>query len=184
MHFDRIKWNRKFSAGSYPTRPSEIVTEFAGLAEKGRALDIAAGNGRHALYLADTGFTVEALDISDVGLRRFAGCHPNIRAACLDLEDYDLAEDRYNLILNIRYLNRKLMPQIAAALTSGGVLIFETYLQRPGFTPHRTICCDHLLGVNELLRSFPTLEIVFFRETFTPSRDEPYPLATLVAIRR
>lgn len=184
MHCDRIKWNRKFIAGSYPTGPSEIVTEFAGLAANGRALDIAAGNGRHALYLADAGFTVEALDISDVGLKRFAGCHPNIRVACLDLEDYVLAKDRYSLILNIRYLNRKLMTQIPGALTRGGILIFETYLRRPGFIPRRAFCRGHLLEVNELLRSFPTLEVVYFRETFTASRDEPYPLATLVAIRR
>jgi SAM-dependent methyltransferase len=184
MQHDRIKWNRKFRVQKYSDEPSEIVLKFAGIAGQGTALDIAAGNGRNALYLAQSGFSVEALDISDVGLKTFVGRHPMIRAACIDLDHYTLSRERYSLILNIRYLNRALIPQIGAALVPGGVLIFETYLKRPEFIPQRPFCSDHLLEVNELLRQFIALEVIFYRETITASSDEPYPLASLVAINR
>jgi SAM-dependent methyltransferase len=184
MQYDRIKWNRKFCTQEYPHEPSDIVSTYAGMAGRGTALDIAAGNGRNALFLAENGFAVEALDISDIGLKKFVGRHPMIRAACLDLDHYSLSHRRYSLILNIRYLNRALIPQIGAALIPGGVLIFETYLKRPGFIPQRPFCSDHLLEVNELLRQFITLEVIYYRETITASGDEPYPLASLVAINR
>ena len=184
MREDRIKWNRKFSRERYPLEPSDIVCQFAAVAHRGVGLDIAAGTGRNASYLAEIGFEVEALDISDVGLNQFAGRHPLIRAACIDLDQYELPPNRYNLILNIRYLNRRLIPQIIAALVPGGVLIFETYLKRPEFTPQRPYCSDHLLEVNELLRGCIGMEIVYYREALTPKGDDPYPLASMVAINR
>ena len=184
MQEDRIKWNRKFLAASHPTDPSEIVVEYAAWAERGTALDIATGNGRNALYLARRGFAVEALDISDEGLKSFAGCHPMVRAVCIDLDTYDLPHGRYSLILNIRYLNRTLIPGIATALAPGGMLIFETYLRRPDFTPRRPFRPEHLLEINELLKSFVSLEIIHYREAFRPQGDAPYPVASLVALNR
>jgi 2-polyprenyl-3-methyl-5-hydroxy-6-metoxy-1,4-benzoquinol methylase len=85
MHPDRVKWNRKYRCRSAARRgpAAEIVREFYALADRGRALDLAAGEGRNALFLAQKGFTVEALDISETGLRRIAGRHPAIRAACV-----------------------------------------------------------------------------------------------------
>ena len=184
MQSHRAKWNRKFGQEHYPIEASEIVANFASMARCGISLDIAAGNGRNTIFLADNGFKVDALDISDVGLNKFAGYHARIRAACIDLDHYDIPPNRYNLILNIRYLNRRLIPQITAALIPGGVLIFETYLKRPEFKPQRRFCSDHLLEVNELLRAFLDLEIIYYREEMTASGDAPYPVASLVAINR
>jgi SAM-dependent methyltransferase len=186
MHPDRVKWNRKYRCRSAARRgpAAEIVREFYALADRGRALDLAAGEGRNALFLAQKGFTVEALDISETGLRRIAGRHPAIRAACVDLDVYDILPRRYALVVNIRYLNRRLIPQIADALTAGGLLIFETYLQRPNVVPRRKMRSDHLLKINELLCAFSALEVVYYRETTAPVRKEPYPLASLVAIKR
>jgi tellurite methyltransferase len=186
MRRDRIKWNRKYRSRStaLSAHPSEIVRNFHPLATRGRALDIAAGNGRNALFLAQQGFAVDALDIAEAGLRAVAGRHPAVRAACVDLDAYDLVPRRYNLVLNIRYLNRRLFPQIPAALTEGGLLIFETYLKRPNFIPQRAFCDDHLLRINELLLGFLKLEVVYYRETMTAADAEPYPLASLVAVKR
>ena len=184
MQSDRIKWNRKFSTEQYPTEPSDFVSKFAGTARMGIALDIAAGNGRNSLFLAQNGFSVEALDISDVGLNKLVNRHPRVRAVCVDLDHYDLARHRYSLILNIRYLNRRLIPQIGQALIPGGVLIYETYLMRPEFTPQRHLSPDHFLEVNELLQEFIALDVIYYRETLTAAGDEPYPLASLVAINR
>ena len=184
MHHDRKKWNRKFSRERYPIEPSDIVSQFATMARRGVGLDIAAGNGRNTTFLAEIGFEVEALDIADFGLKIFSGRHPMIRAACIDLDHYELPLNRYSLILNIRYLNRRLFPQIITAMAPGGVLIFETYLRRPEFIPQRRLCTDHLLEVNELLRGFIHLEIVYYQETISAAGGEPYPTASLVAINR
>ena len=186
MHPDRIKWNRKYRSrrATLSAHPSDIVCNFYHLATHGCALDIAAGNGRNALFLAQKGYAVDALDISEAGLQFVAGRDPKVRTACVDLDIYDLAPRRYSLVLNIRYLNRRLFPQICEALTPGGVIIFETYLKRPNFIPQRAFCDDHLLRINELLVGFLKLEVVYYRETTTAAAGEPYPLASLVAIKR
>ena len=186
MHPDRIKWNRKYRSRRTAVRayPSDIVCNFYHLATHGCALDIAAGNGRNALFLAQKGFVVDALDISEAGLRMATGRDPNVRAACVDLDVYDLVSRRYSLVVNIRYLNRRLFPQICEALIGGGVLIFETYLKRPDFIPQRPHRDDHLLRINELLLGFLKLEVVYYRETAAAAVGEPYPMASLVAIKR
>jgi SAM-dependent methyltransferase len=186
MRPDRIKWNRKYRSRRAALRahPSDIVCNFYHLATHGCALDIAAGNGRNALFLAQKGFAVEALDISEVGLKMAAGRNTRVRAACVDLDQYDLVPRRYSLVLNIRYLNRRLFPQICETLTGGGVLIFETYLKRPDFIPKRPHRDDHLLRINELLLGFLKLEVVYYRETTAAAVGEPYPMASLVAIKR
>ena len=66
------KWNKRYSArniGQLKQRPSDWLVRHQPLLEKqpkGKALDIACGNGRNARFLANLGFEVDALDISDV----------------------------------------------------------------------------------------------------------------------
>ena len=64
MRQDRIKWNAKYQKGDEAAEPSSIVKQFFSLASGKKALDIAAGNGRNAIYLAEHGFDVDAVDIS------------------------------------------------------------------------------------------------------------------------
>ena len=76
MHRDRIKWNEKYRNGDYPTEPAGIVKEFFSMAPGRTALDIAAGSGRNALFLAEQGFAVDAVDIAEEGLALFSGRRP------------------------------------------------------------------------------------------------------------
>jgi len=186
LNSDRIKWNRKYRSRRevFSAHPSDIVCNFYHLAPHGCALDIAAGNGRNALFLAQKGFSVEVLDISEAGLKMVAGRDPKVRAACVDLDVYDIVPRRYSLVLNIRYLNRRLFPQICEALIGGGLLIFETYLKHPNFVPQRPHRDDHLLRINELLLGFLKLEVVYYSEKMAAAFGEPYPMASLVAIKR
>ena len=180
---DRSKWNRKYARASYPTNPSAIVRKHYKLARPGRALDIAAGNGRNALFLANHGYSVDALDISEIGLKCFAGLSDAVNAVCVDLDHYDLPSDRYSLVINIKYLNRRLFPQIYRALAAGGVLIFQTFLRNA--KPIRRTPCrrEHLLRPNELIRAFPQMRVAFYTEDRVPENDDPYPLASLVAVK-
>ena len=183
MQKDREKWNRRYRSKQYPSRPSKIVRQYYHLARRGRALDIAAGNCRNAIFLSDKGFVVDALDISDVGLALQCAGNPNINRICADLEKFFLPANRYELILNLKYLNRLLFPQIIESLLPGGVLIFETFLKTDLPADKVKMRPEHLLDENELLHGFTSLKIKFYRETFVATAGDPYPKASLIAFK-
>jgi len=133
----------------------------------GRALDIACGSGRHALFLAERGFEVTAVDISPVALARGA---ERARKKSLsiswqqaDLENCTLEAATYGLIVNIDYLQRSLLPVIKAALKVGGFVIFETYLIDQQTIGHPKNP-NYLLQHNELLESFRDFRVLYYRE--------------------
>ena len=184
MRKDWIKWNEKYRRNDHPTEPSGIVKDFFRLAPGSTALDIAAGSGRNSLFLAEQGFSVDAVDVSDAGLALFAGRHSEIRPICADLDTYDILPGRYDLILNILYLNRRLFPQIREGLKPGGLLIFETLIEVPGRAEGREHCRDYFLRENELLHSFLSMRIIYYHEERSSGPEESRPLASLVAVRR
>jgi tellurite methyltransferase len=184
MREDRTRWNEKYRRGDYPSEPSAIVTDFFRLAPGPAALDIAAGSGRNSLFLAQRGFQVDAVDISDEGLAQFAGRHPGIRPICMDLDAFDLPTGRYDLIVNVLYLDRRLFPQIREGLKPGGILIFETLLESPGVPDDRKRCRDYYLLPNELLHAFLSLQIIYYHEEPSSGQADTKALASLVAIRR
>lgn len=183
---DRSRWNPRYTdlADAEREAPSVVVKRWCRLARPGRALDLAAGNGRNSLFLAERGFTVHALDIADVALRGLAGRHPRILPACVDLDLYDITPAHYSLIINLHFLNRRLFPLIQEGLEPGGVLIFESWLI--GATRKRTraaSCRDYYLRPNELLHAFLPLNIRLYQENLQSTRAASGPLATLVAVK-
>jgi len=178
---DRERWNQKYLSGfSAEKEPSEIVKNFYHLAKVGRVLDIAAGLGRNSLFLAEKGFTVDAVDVSDVAIEKLKTLHPNINPIHQDLKIYRPEKDKYDLIININFLERILFPYIKEALKKDGVLIFETFLEG---SPSKN--SDFLLRKNELLHSFLSLEIVYYQEKeVITCKNEKACKAYLVATKR
>lgn len=184
MFRDRLKWNEKYRRGNYPAEPSDIVKDYVGLSCGLTVLDIAAGSGRNALFLAQRGFTVDAVDISDEALALLAGRHRSVRAICADLDIFDIPAERYDLIINILFLNRRLFPQILEGLKPGGLLIFETLLEPLGRSDERSERCrDYFLRANELLHSFLSLRILHYHEGPENDRDSTRRLASLVGLK-
>jgi len=125
---DKIRWDKKYENNHpIPTKVPAVVEKFSSLAKGNRALDIASGTGRNAKFLAQNGFLVDALDISTVGLSKLEGIE-NITTYEVDLDNYQLKENSYDLIVCTYYLNRALFPQIEGALKEGGIFIFETFM--------------------------------------------------------
>ena len=184
MRSGRVKWNQKYETEQLSDGPSSIVKQFYRLAEGKKALDIASGNGRNALFLANQGFAVDAVDISDAGLNLFAGKHENVRPICADLDNFDIAPEQYDLILNIKYLDRRLFPYIREGLKRGGVLIFQTFLDSPDGNTEQPHCRDYLLRENELLRCFLGLTIRYYEESPADDLEEPGWVASLVAVKK
>ncbi len=91
MEKDRTKWNQKFSGRHGElNEPESFVVQTAGLLCPGSVLDLASGDGRNAVYLAANGFSVTAVDISDVALKRLAQVAENrqltIQSRQMDLD--------------------------------------------------------------------------------------------------
>jgi tellurite methyltransferase len=130
---------------------------------------------RNALYLAERGFETVAVDISCVALdaaRRHAEQqHLHVDFQQLDLEQ-SFPEGEYDLILNINYLQRSLIPKIKAALTVGGHLIFETYSIDQQVIGHPKNP-SYLLAHNELLDHFRDFRVLYYREGKFSDGAEP-----------
>jgi len=128
---DKERWDAKHSKNMMPQTPIKLVSEYAKLATGKQALDIACGNGRHSKYLASLGFEVDALDISSVAIEQLQGT-PHINAIEVDFDTYTLEKEKYDLIVCTYFLERKLFPQMIAALKPNGIILMETFLHDEG----------------------------------------------------
>jgi tellurite methyltransferase len=190
----RQKWNRRYREKDwrpFPDAPSQWLLEnrsFVTGAPGRRALDVACGDGRNALYLARCGFAVDAVDVSDVAidaLRAEALARDlTISPRQVDLEAHALPVERYDVIVQINYLQRDLCGPLAEALTPGGILIVETVTRAHIEELGQSFDRRFVLERNELLRSFPDLDVRHYWEGVVDRSGRPRGVASLVAQRR
>ena len=132
---DRRKWDARYREGAYEARrhPSAFLAAWADrLPQRGRALDLACGAGRNAIFLAQRGLAVDAVDISPVALARARrdACRLDIRWIEADLEaDFTPPHD-YDVIVNIRYVQLDLVVALTSALRPGATLLVEQHLRQ------------------------------------------------------
>ncbi len=182
---DRDRWEERYGSGrrSATEAPSEFLVAHADRFA-GRVLDIAAGAGRNAIFLARRGVTVEALDVSRTGLRLATAVAAAERlplcAAQVDLDDFPLPRRRYDGIINIRYLQRSLFGPIRRALKNRGILLFETFLiDQQSISTHRNP--SYLLQRGELRDAFSDCDILVYEEGLYETSCGPSYLARLLA---
>ena len=174
-------------------RPPEprIERALARLAAAGRlrgpALDVASGDGRHAITIARRGLPTLAVDRDGAALARLRARARALSLPVLTLEaDLEvepppkLERDAWGLIVVVHYLHRRLCPALTTALAPGGVLLYETFT-RLHATIGRPTNPAFLLRPRELLRLFAALEVIDYEEG---ERRGPSIKATLVARRR
>jgi SAM-dependent methyltransferase len=129
----------------------------------GRVLDLAAGSGRHTRLLLDSGFAVYAVDRDISALLPLAAYGCEVRQIDLETGDVWPLGTGYDGIVVTDYLHRPLLPAVAQALASGGVLIYQTFaLGNERFGRPRNP--DFLLRPGELLVAFSMLTIVAFEQ--------------------
>jgi rhodanese-related sulfurtransferase len=150
-----------------------------------RALDLACGAGREAVFLAMNGFEVEAMDDDPDILARAEALAARqgvrIQTSVRDLEwrDPGLAVERYDLVTVFRFLHRPLFPHIERALAPGGWLVYETFRrgqERFGRPTHPRF----LLNVGELSSAFPALAV----EDYAESDPEGGPITARLLARK
>ena len=98
----------------------------------GRALDVACGAGRNALFLTQAGYRVDAIDISPVGLN-MARNKATDQGLCINWIEQDLDQPYqfdtdYDLIVVMWYVNPDLVTRLCDCLAPGGHLLCEEHL--------------------------------------------------------
>lgn len=126
---DRDRWNARYLQGDHASsEPSRVLTELASfLPKEGRAIDVAGGAGRHAIWLAEQGLDVTLADVSDVALdiacARAAERSVSIEPLVIDLETAAFPPGPWSLILSFHFLFRPLFEVFPQVLVPGGRLI-------------------------------------------------------------
>ena len=189
----RERWNQRYAergARSVPDEPVDWLAENFELvltAPGRRALEIACGAGRNSLYLAQLGFTVTSVDVSDVAiaaLHTAAAEHGlDVAARRVDLEAEPVPSGPYDLIVQTYYLQRELFPLLASELNPGGVLVIETMSKVHADELSRPFDATYLLDDGELLGAFPELRVLRYRQGPLDGSGRPRPIASLVAQR-
>ncbi|MBN1573007.1 MAG: class I SAM-dependent methyltransferase [Deltaproteobacteria bacterium] len=201
------RWDKQFAQDDPEKwrRPSRLLAEnihlFGGGVvddEGGRkwALDIACGPGRNSVFLAEHGFIVDAVDNSKTGIemaRAFAEERgeevvENLNLIEADLGDFEIAPGRYDLIVNFYYLDRGLIPKMAAGLKEGGYLVFETFTREHGgfgekSNPAHYLDPNEILGLVLNVSGGRKFKILYYREGSTFEEGLMRGAAQLIARR-
>jgi SAM-dependent methyltransferase len=132
-------WNERYAQPgfAYGTAPNDFLVETEPLLPRGaRILSLAEGEGRNAVWLAERGHHVVAVDGSDVGLAKATHLARErgvtIETVVANLADYDIASETFDAIISIwahvpPELRRPLHARCARGLRPGGVMLLEAY---------------------------------------------------------
>jgi tellurite methyltransferase len=159
-------WEERYRSRARPAEdfadaPVPILAEAAKLLPPGRALDLACGTGRNALWLAQLGWKVIAVDGApaavEILLRRAADRGLSVDARVADLErwQYRIEPEAWDLICISYYLQRDMFEPSKLGLVPGGVLVALVHITQPGEQP-----TEHRLKPGELLGYFRGWEIL------------------------
>lgn len=135
-------WDQRYTeAGfAYGTEPNDFLkAEYSRIPKAGKVLCLAEGEGRNAVFLAQQGYRVTAVDQSSVGLEKAqklaAENAVEITTVVADLADYDLGSEVWDGIVSIAahvpaVLRKGLHKQVVKALKRDGVFILEAYTEQ------------------------------------------------------
>jgi tellurite methyltransferase len=186
---EQVRWDERYESGDYQPSldHSPSVEEVAGHARAGRALVLACGAGRNALFLASQGFGVDAVDVSTVAID-MARAEATNRGLSMDwhvadVAEFDLGEGRYDVITMIRYTNRAIWPRLVNALAENGWLVMEQHLR----TRHEVAgpSEEFRLAPGELLDAFDGLRVIKYAEEYgeSPTSGRMVATTTLLACK-
>ena len=182
-------WDARYSepAPAYGDAPNDYLASVADrLPPAGRVLCLAEGQGRNAVWLAERGHRVTAVDRSAVGLQRAEALATErgveVETEVADLADYDLGDERWDAVVSIfahtpADVRRRVHARLAAALRPGGAFVLEAY------TPAQTTrdtggpgpdAVDITMTAAGLADELAGLDAEVLRETERPVVEGPY----------
>jgi SAM-dependent methyltransferase len=170
-------WNARYSRPGfvYGTEPNDFLVSEAARIPPGRVLSLGEGEGRNAVYLAELGYDVLAVDISLVGLQKAWQLAEErgvrIQTVAADLADFELEPRAWEGIISIFcHLpppnRRRVHRQVLQGLRPGGVFILEAYTPKQlAYGTGGPPTADLLLSLDDLRPELAGLELLVARET-------------------
>ena len=149
--------------------PSPLLVQVSDLLPPGRALDLACGAGRNAVYLAHLGWQVTAVDASAVAIDLLRKRAPGVEALLADLKGgaFVIAPEAYDLICDFYYLQHDLFPAIRDGVRPGGVFTGAIHLFEEGRDS------AFILRTGELRDLFSGWKILYYSEGSEPGHTRP-----------
>jgi SAM-dependent methyltransferase len=168
-------WDQHYADPAHVDSTADpLLIQAAELFPPSRALDLASGPGRHALYLARLGWRVTAVDSSAVAIAllraQAAGLPIHAQRADLERGEFAIAPAAYHLICDFHYLQHSLFPQIREGVHPGGVFAGAIHLFDTAPAP-RPRNPDFLLHPGELRGLFDGWKVIFYSEGAEPGRS-------------
>ena len=126
------KWDGRYATEDQTTslEPAPFLRQIAATLRPCRALCLAAGSGRNAVFLAQQGYEVTAVDISPVGLDR-CGKLARSRGVEVELVEADLLNyrfsDEFGLVTMLYYNEPSLFPKMEQVVMPEGCFLFQTF---------------------------------------------------------
>ena len=164
------EWNRRYrSREEINDEPAPILVEAAGSLAPGRALDLACGAGRNAIWLAKRGWDVVAVDGAIEAVRLVRELEPRVDARLIDLESgapLPFDDGSFDLVTNLYYLHRPLFAEIRRIVRPRGLAVIAIRM--------RGINARFCVAPGELRAEFAG---------WTMLRDEEGEIAEVVAVK-
>lgn len=170
-------WNQRYNTAEYiyGTEPNDFLrAHAASIPAGGKVLCLAEGEGRNAVFLAQRGYQVTAVDSSDVGLAKAAALASarGVHIACIhaDLAEFALGEQAWDGIVSIfchlpSPVRQPLYAALGRALTPGGVFLLESYTPAQlAFSTGGPKDVDMLVDAATLRRELPGLQFSLLEE--------------------
>ena len=127
-------WDERYRSLREAGPPTPLLVKIASQLKPGRALDLACGAGRNAIWLAEHGWRVTAIDGSPAAIELIRSKHPQIdvRVANLEKGEYTIEPDAWDLIAMCYYLQRDLFEPAKRGVAPGGVVLAIVHIAGPG----------------------------------------------------
>ncbi|WP_435345936.1 class I SAM-dependent methyltransferase [Haloarchaeobius sp. HRN-SO-5] len=166
-------WDERFRTGEYPSEldPSPVLREYTDETSDGRALDVACGTGRNAVFLADRGYEVDALDQSIEGLRitRANAAEQDVADELnliqTDATQFVYPEAHYDVVTVSFFRTLDRLNDIKAALKPKGLLFYQHHLRSEPPAEVGPSTDRHRFCSNELLHACLDLTVLYYEES-------------------
>ena len=178
-------WNERYRTEDPDSSPTPLLVETAGRLTPGRALDLACGAGRNALWLARKGWHVTAVDGAPEAMatlrRQAAAQNLKIATHIADLErgEFRIEPAAWDLIAMCYYLQRNLFAPAKIGLARDGILLAIVHITEAGEEPTNT-----RMRPGELKSYFEGWDVLHYFEGKPADASHRRSVAEIVARRR
>ncbi len=188
---EKDRWNRVYSSPQpiFNNSPNSLLVDAVRGRRPGAALDLGMGQGRNALFLAQQGWTVTGVDISDVALsqarQQAEKINVKLTTVLQDAKDFDFGTERWDLVALIYFPARPYVARIRQSLRPGGIVVVEAFHRDSG--EKRRLGDGVVFGSNDLVKLFEDFRVLRYDDVMAPSdwnpsgNREPARLVRLVA---